>query len=114
MRLSSKTSRIFSKTMSSSSSVVGSVYEDAEIVYESVKNYYGKVLNSTSDLKTSACCTLTAPPGIILQALQKVPNEIQDKYYGCGTPIPFGIQDLHVLDLGKINIENYLKKSLDE
>lgn len=29
-----------------------------------------------------------------------VPEEIDSKYYGCGTPIPFGISGLNVLDLG--------------
>jgi len=32
--------------------------------------------------------------------LKKIPDIIISKYYGCGTPIPFGIEGLNVLDLG--------------
>lgn len=78
----------------------GFVYENASSVYESVQKYYGRILNTSSDLKTSACCTLTKPPKIIRDALKNIPIEIIEKYYGCGTPIPFGITGLDVLDLG--------------
>eukprot|EP00448_Togula_jolla_P001130 CAMPEP_0170613130 /NCGR_PEP_ID=MMETSP0224-20130122/24106_1 /TAXON_ID=285029 /ORGANISM="Togula jolla, Strain CCCM 725" /LENGTH=348 /DNA_ID=CAMNT_0010938707 /DNA_START=77 /DNA_END=1123 /DNA_ORIENTATION=+ len=73
---------------------------NTEEVYSSVKEYYGEVLKSSSDLKTSACCTLKAPHPTIEKILDKVPDEIKDKYYGCGTPLPFGIEGLSVLDLG--------------
>eukprot|EP00471_Norrisiella_sphaerica_P001517 CAMPEP_0184483656 /NCGR_PEP_ID=MMETSP0113_2-20130426/5340_1 /TAXON_ID=91329 /ORGANISM="Norrisiella sphaerica, Strain BC52" /LENGTH=383 /DNA_ID=CAMNT_0026864207 /DNA_START=211 /DNA_END=1362 /DNA_ORIENTATION=- len=69
-------------------------------VYESVSNYYGKVLTTSKDLKTSACTTAARPSEQIIQALQVVPNTIKDKYYGCGTPLPDGIQGLDILDLG--------------
>jgi hypothetical protein len=44
-------------------------YKNAAGVYESVKNYYGRVLSSTKDLKTSACCTANRPHKIIRDAL---------------------------------------------
>lgn len=69
-------------------------------MYASVQEYYGRVLQSTSDLKTSACCTLEKPPSVIRDIVNTIPKEINDKYYGCGTPIPFGIEGLNVLDLG--------------
>eukprot|EP00761_Pharyngomonas_kirbyi_P014994 gb/GECH01015025.1/.p1 GENE.gb/GECH01015025.1/~~gb/GECH01015025.1/.p1 ORF type:complete len:366 (+),score=76.76 gb/GECH01015025.1/:1-1098(+) len=72
---------------------------DSSSVYNSVQNYYGKVLNNKSDLKTNAC-TSSPPHPIIRDALKSVPEEIKNKYYGCGTPIPFGIEGLNVLDLG--------------
>lgn len=75
-------------------------YDDPEKVYDSVQNYYGKVLSTSKDLKTSACTTLNSPHPIVRNALAKVPSEIKDKYYGCGTPLPLGIQGLHLLDLG--------------
>jgi len=81
-------------------STVGSKYEDPEKVYGSVQNYYGKVLSTSNDLKTSACTTLNSPHPIVRAALAKVPKEIKDKYYGCGTPLPLGIKGLHLLDLG--------------
>lgn len=75
-------------------------YEDSEQVYKSVQNYYGKVLSSSKDLKTSACTTLNSPHPIVKKALGAVPKEIKDKYYGCGSPLPLGIQGLNILDLG--------------
>jgi SAM-dependent methyltransferase len=35
-----------------------------------------------------------------LQVLSKVPAEVLDKFYGCGAPLPAGIDGLTVLDLG--------------
>jgi len=66
-------------------------------IKESVRDYYTK-LQSSKDLKTSACCTL--PAAHIIDALRRVPQEITDKFYGCGNPIPNGIKGLTVLDLG--------------
>eukprot|EP00954_Amorphochlora_amoebiformis_P006933 540132-Amorphochlora_amoeboformis.AAC.1 len=34
------------------------------------------------------------------KALMAVPQAVKDKYYGCGTPLPDGIQGLDLLDLG--------------
>ncbi len=48
-------------------------------VYESVMNYYGKVLASSKDLKTSACTTGSAPPLAVRKILAKVPAEVQDR-----------------------------------
>eukprot|EP00470_Lotharella_oceanica_P008436 CAMPEP_0170179470 /NCGR_PEP_ID=MMETSP0040_2-20121228/17929_1 /TAXON_ID=641309 /ORGANISM="Lotharella oceanica, Strain CCMP622" /LENGTH=357 /DNA_ID=CAMNT_0010423583 /DNA_START=38 /DNA_END=1111 /DNA_ORIENTATION=- len=72
----------------------------SEKVYESVSNYYGKVLSSSKDLKTSACTTASRPPPEVIEALKLVPDPIKDRYYGCGTPLPSGIQGLDLLDLG--------------
>lgn len=72
--------------------------QDAQ--HESVQNYYGKVLSNTKDLKTSACTPSMKPKREIVDMLKKVPTEIKEKYYGCGSPLPFGIDGLHVLDLG--------------
>jgi len=74
--------------------------QDAEGIHEMVQKYYGETLSSSSDLKTDACCTAVAPPKTIREALKKVPAEIMDKYYGCGSPLPFGIEGLTILDLG--------------
>jgi len=69
-------------------------------IHEMVQKYYGETLQSSADLKTDACCTAVAPPKTIKEALKKVPAEVMDKYYGCGSPLPFGIEGLTVLDLG--------------
>lgn len=69
-------------------------------VYDVVSEYYGKILQSTKDLKTSACETAGRPHPIVIEKLKQVPSEVKDKYYGCGNPIPLGISGLRVLDLG--------------
>lgn len=74
--------------------------DDATKVIDSVKDYYGEVLQASEDLKTSACCTAVAPPPEIRAILSKVPDEVVAKYYGCGSPFPTGIEGLRVLDLG--------------
>ena len=68
--------------------------------YDDVKEYYGKILENTSSLKTSACTSSSRPNDTIINILKKIPNEVTNKYYGCGTTVPMGIEDLTVLDLG--------------
>ena len=67
---------------------------------ESVQHYYGKVLASTKDLKTSACCTAEAMPSHLRPLLADIHPEVQDKFYGCGSPIPSELAGRTVLDLG--------------
>ncbi|MGW0734761.1 methyltransferase domain-containing protein [Streptomyces sp. NPDC002851] len=76
------------------SSVPDATVEDA------VREYYGKILASSADLKTSACCTTTAPPAHIAAALARVHEEVKDRYYGCGSPVPPALEGATVLDLG--------------
>jgi len=71
-----------------------------EQVQESVQQYYGKTLETSKDLKTNACTTSGSPHPIIQDCLRKIPTEILEKFYGCGNPIPLGIEGLSVLDLG--------------
>lgn len=66
---------------------------------ESVKEYYGKVLQSNQDLKTSACCTLESDPAM-RGLLSQIHPEVLEKFYGCGSPIPPAIKNKTVLDLG--------------
>lgn len=65
-----------------------------------VKRYYGIELKGTSDLKTGACCTLDAYPPHIRESLAYISEEIKQKYYGCGSPIPLVLKGLKVLDIG--------------
>jgi len=70
-------------------------------IYENVQAYYGDVLKSSSDLKTTACCTLKGPPSRYLtEILKRIPKEVSEKYYGCGYPLPMGLKGCSVLDLG--------------
>jgi ubiquinone/menaquinone biosynthesis C-methylase UbiE len=68
--------------------------------HDDVQAYYGHILSGKNDLKTTACCAAASPPAHIAAALRKVPEEIQSKFYGCGTPFPSSVKDLTVLDLG--------------
>lgn len=70
------------------------------VVKEQVKDYYGKVLASKNDLKTSACCSIEALSSHHRQALAHIDEEILDKFYGCGSPIPAALEGCTVLDLG--------------
>lgn len=53
-----------------------------------------QVLSKTEDLKTSACCTAKPPPASMRAILDKVPDEVLSRYYGCGSPLPQGIRGL--------------------
>ncbi len=67
---------------------------------ESVKDYYGKVLQGSSDLQTNACCTDEAMPEFLKPILSKVHDEVLMRYYGCGLVVPEQMKGLKVLDLG--------------
>ncbi|NOQ16024.1 MAG: methyltransferase domain-containing protein [Methyloprofundus sp.] len=69
-------------------------------ISESVQNYYGQVLKSSQDLKTSACCTLDAVPKHLRPLLADLHPEVVARYYGCGTPLPAVLEGCTVLDLG--------------
>jgi arsenite methyltransferase len=70
------------------------------VTLETVQNYYGNILQSTADLKTSACCPLDAMPAHLLPLLNNIHPEVQEKFYGCGSPIPLVLNGKTVLDLG--------------
>jgi len=76
-----------------------SVLEEAK-TYDVVKDYYGKVLETSKDLKTSACTAAGSPHPAIVKIMRQIPDEIVSKFYGCGAPLPLGISGLRVLDLG--------------
>ena len=67
---------------------------------ENSRDYYGKVLAGSQDLKTDACCTAEAPPPTILNAMMNVHEEVRARYYGCGLVSPQAIKGAHILDLG--------------
>ena len=67
---------------------------------ENSRDYYGRVLQGSSDLRTDACCTAMAPPPAIRDALGEVHEEVRGRYYGCGLVAPEAIAGARVLDLG--------------
>ncbi|MEM7774743.1 MAG: methyltransferase domain-containing protein [Pseudomonadota bacterium] len=65
-----------------------------------VRNYYGQVLSTSDDLKTSACCTPGDTPDVLKRTLANVHDEVLAKYYGCGLLLPEQLSGLRILDLG--------------
>jgi len=68
--------------------------------HREVQRYYGEVLESSEDLKTSACCTVVEPDDYVKKALANVHDEVHARYYGCGLALPEKLKGLNVLDLG--------------
>lgn len=67
----------------------------------SVQEYYGKILQNSSDLQTNACTSTGKPPKEICAALSKLHEEVTNRYYGCGLTIPRdNLEGLKILDLG--------------
>ncbi|XP_070683580.1 arsenite methyltransferase [Pempheris klunzingeri] len=70
-------------------------------IHVDVKDYYGKVLKNSSDLKSNACVPLARPiPAFIRQALKKVHPDVTARYYGCGLVVPESLGGCRILDLG--------------
>lgn len=65
-----------------------------------VKDYYGKILKGSDDLKTKACCTPDNMPDRVKALLSNVHEDVLAKYYGCGLVVPEMLERRRVLDLG--------------
>ncbi|MFN7784616.1 MAG: methyltransferase domain-containing protein [Lysobacterales bacterium] len=65
-----------------------------------VRRYYGEVLQSSRDLKTGACCPAEAMPAWLRPLLADLHPEINERFYGCGSPLPPALEGHTVLDLG--------------
>jgi arsenite methyltransferase len=70
-------------------------------ILENVKNYYGKVLKSSDDLKSQICSnTVYTGDKYVCAAISEVHPAVSAKYYGCGLTIPPGVEGATILDLG--------------
>jgi len=69
-------------------------------MHAEVQRYYGETLQSSDDLKTSACCTTDAPPDYLQAALSEIHDEVLTRYYGCGLVLPEVLEGAEILDLG--------------
>ncbi len=69
-------------------------------VHDHVRDYYGKVLGSTKDLRTGACCAPDALPMHIRALFDNLEPEVIARFYGCGSPLPPALEGMTVLDLG--------------
>ncbi len=67
---------------------------------DNARDYYGRVLGGSADLKTDACRTTAAPPPDVKAALGNVHADVRGRYYGCGLVVPDVLEGLSVLDLG--------------
>ena len=65
-----------------------------------VQDYYGRQLQGTADLKTSACCDISQVPEWLKPLLARIHPEVLSRYYGCGLVCPPVLQGCRVLDLG--------------
>ena len=66
----------------------------ADAIHEQIKEYYGVTLQSSDDLKTNACCCSSAPPRYVKDVLPLIKDEIKKQFYGCGSPIPMGQEEM--------------------
>jgi arsenite methyltransferase len=69
-------------------------------MYDIVQDYYGRQLQSTNDLKTSACCDISAIPEWLKPLLSNIHPDVLSRYYGCGLVCPPLLKGCRVLDLG--------------
>ena len=65
-----------------------------------VQDYYGRQLQSTADLKTTACCDISQVPEWLKPLLARIHPDVLSRYYGCGLVCPPVLQGCRVLDLG--------------
>lgn len=68
--------------------------------HDLVQDYYGQQLQSTADLKTTACCDISAVPEWLKPLLARIHPEVLSRYYGCGLVCPPLLEGCRVLDLG--------------
>lgn len=67
-----------------------------EELRNAVSEYYGKTVQKTADLAYDACCTTDYDASLTVNLTE----EVLDKRYGCGSPLPSAIEGATVLDLG--------------
>lgn len=69
-------------------------------MHDIVKDYYGRQLQNSADLLTSACCDLSTIPDWMKLLLEKIHPEVTSRYYGCGLVVPSQLHGCRILDLG--------------
>jgi len=69
-------------------------------MHEAVKDYYGKQLQNSDDLKTTACCDASQVPSWLKPLLSRIHPEVMSRYYGCGLVCPTLLEGCRILDLG--------------
>lgn len=64
------------------------------------REYYGQVLAAFRNQQAAACRSAPGRPEHLLPVVRLIHPEIQDRFYGCGSPIPAALEDASVLVLG--------------
>lgn len=72
---------------------------DASSTRDMVRRYYSERVRSRGDLQSS-CCSTVDVPAEHARILAMIDDEVLEKFYGCGSPIPEALEGLTVLDLG--------------
>ncbi len=72
----------------------------AEAQQSAVRSYYGQTLQSSHDLRTTACCSIDAMPEHVRATLGQLHPDVRNRFYGCGSPLPPALDGATVLDLG--------------
>jgi SAM-dependent methyltransferase len=73
---------------------------DTQATLDIVQDYYGRQLQSSADLKTTACCDFSSMPAWLKPLLSNIHPEVLSRYYGCGLVCPPLLEGCRVLDLG--------------
>lgn len=71
-------------------------------IREEVKEYYSKTSGEKEGkMETKICsCALTNMPSHLQEIRNQISDEIINRFYGCGSPIPEALEGCTVLDLG--------------
>ncbi|XP_029658554.1 arsenite methyltransferase-like [Octopus sinensis] len=71
-------------------------------IHDQVKEYYGKTVKTTDDLKLSSCSVSLGKrlSPRVKNVIAMVHEDIRKKYYGCGLVIPESLEGMKILDLG--------------
>lgn len=69
-------------------------------MHDIVQDYYGNQLQSSSDLRTTACCDISQIPEWLKPLLSRIHPDVLSRYYGCGLVCPPLLEGCRVLDLG--------------
>lgn len=83
-----------------SSSSPNSSSPTKEQIQQDVQTYYGSTLESSDDLKTSACCSPEDMSDDLKRMLANLHDDVLARYYGCGLIAPLSLKGARVLDLG--------------
>ncbi len=69
-------------------------------MHDIVQDYYGRQLQHSDDLKTTACCDISQVPDWLKPLLARIHPEVLSRYYGCGLVCPPLLEGCRILDLG--------------